>query len=196
MFRVALCLVFVFAVFQFSSCSSVQPTVSSDSMRENNPMASPPPEKSPKNIADENFEKDWKSKYEKTLAEMERNHRLWQESKIANYDFVIYKYAGGNTNEWNRLPVLIKIREGNQFSIEKVEKDKDYVIYSRTDGFEDFDTVDKLFNFIRWQLDNGKIVEAEYDKKFGYPKNVFLIFTYSTNHNSHNIAISKFEVIK
>ena len=177
--------IFLMAVFYLLGCSSPLQTNSESSIPENKPA----------NIAEENFAKEWKSKFESTSAEWERNRRLWQENKIVNYDFIIAKYAGGTTNEWNRLPVLIKIREGEKISIEKVEKDKDYVIYSRTDGFEDFDTINKLFNYIRRELESGKIVDAKYDKKFGYPKEVSIIFSWAI-HEQHHIQISKFEVIK
>lgn len=184
-------LIFLIAVCQLLGCSTLQQTNSQSSTSE-----SPTSANKPANIAEENFDKEWKSKYDATVAELELNRRLWQESKIVNYDFVAAKYAGGVTNEWNRLPVLIKIREGEKISIEKVEKDKDYVIHSRTDGFEDFDTIDKLFIYIRKELNGGKIVDAEYDSKFGYPKRVSVTFYSVYNHNSRTIEISKLEIVK
>lgn len=179
-----ICLIFFLFVFQFPGCSSTSPSktprISDDSA----------------NTFDQNFLKEWRSKYDSTLAEIEQNQRFWQDSKITNYDFVIAKYAGGQTNEWNRLPVLMKIREGKKASIEKVEKDKDYVYSSRTDGFEDFDTIDKLFNYLRQELDDRNILEVEYDEKYGYPKMVIIKFTFATNHNTREIDTSKFEVLK
>ncbi len=191
--------IFLTAIFQFSGCVSQQANSESSAIANkptNTGSESATPVNKPTNIAEENFAKEWKSKFESTTAELERNRRLWQESKIVNYDFVIAKYAGGVTNEWNRLRVLIKIREGEKISIEKVEKDKDYVIHSRTDGFEDFDTIDKLFIYIRKELNGGKIVDAEYDSKFGYPKRVSVTFYSVYNHNSRTIEISKLEIVK
>lgn len=199
MFRINLWLVFLISVFLLSGCSAVQQNVSSGSTSENNPdnISTPTPiqEKLPKSVADENFEKEWKSKYETISAELERNHRLWQESKIVNYDFEIAKYAGGVTNHWNRLPVLIKIRDNEKNSIEKVDKDKDYVVYSKTDGFEDFDTIDKLFNYLRQELEKGKILYVKYNKKLGYPQKTTIEDSYEI-HGDRSIVIEKFKVIK
>jgi hypothetical protein len=171
--------VFVIIVFQLFGCSS------------------PPqhPFENSANISEENFAKEWKSRYEAAAAKLERNRNLWQESKIVNYDFVAARYAGGQTNTWNRSPVLIKVRQGEKILIEVVSKsDKSYM--ARTDGFEDFDTIDKLFNYLRQQLDKGKILEADYNKKLGYPgKNISIRDSFEI-HGSRNIVIEKFEIIE
>jgi hypothetical protein len=189
-----ICLVFVLA---FTSCSSNQQNSSVNSVAKNNIKATSESSDSVNkeiNIADENFAREWKEKFKATADEIERNRRKWQESKIENYSFEIAKYAGGTTNPWNRLPVLNKIQNGEK-TIEKIEKGPDQGM-SKTDGFEEFDTIDKLFNYIRKELDNGKIIEAKYHKKFGYPEEVFIIYTFEHNHNSHNIFIKKLEVLK
>jgi hypothetical protein len=149
----------------------------------------------PLNIAEENFVKEWKIKFDKTAVELERNRNLWEQNQTADYDFVVSKSAGGNTNEWNRLPVLVKIRDGEKISIEKVEKDKDYLIYSRMDGVENFDTVNKLFNYLQQELEKGKMLEVKYHKDLGYPKSVIIIDSYET-HGYRNIVVEKIEVIK
>ena len=188
-------LIVLLFVLQFSGCSLPQ-QADSEKQPIDSPSKTPRIEDNPSNIADQNFVKEWKAKYDITLAELERNRKLWQESKITNYDFVTAKYAGGQTNTWNRLSVLIKIREGEKVSLEKVEKDVDYVYSSRTDGFEDIDTIDKLFDYIRQQLDDRNILEIKYDKNYGYPKSVNITFTFATNHNWRVIEISKLEVVK
>ena len=155
----------------------------------NNPGNKPP------SIAEENFAKEWKSKFDKTVAELERNRNLWKQNEIYDYDFVITKSAGGLTNEWNRLPILIKVRDGERISIKSVEKDKDYVIYSRTDGFEDFDTIEKLFNYLRQELENRRILEVKYHKNLGYPKSVTFIDSFKI-HGYRNIVVERIEIIK
>ncbi len=100
------------------------------------------------------------------------------------------------TNTWNRQPVVIKIRGGEKISLEKASKEYDYVYDSRTDGFEDFDTIDKLFSYMRQELDDRNIIEVKYDKKYGYPKKAVITVTFAFNHNWHTIDVSKFEVIK
>lgn len=185
-------LIFLLFVVQLSGCSLSPQSASLENQSTNSVSKSPTIVNKPANIAEENFAKEWKSKYETTVAELKRNQVLWQESKVLNYDFVASKSAGGNTNSWNRLPVLIKIREGQKTSIEKVEKDKDYVIYSRTDGFEDFDTIDKLFNYLWQELNDGKMIAFKYDKKLGYPKEGAILDS-NEIHGYRNIIIEKFE---
>ena len=191
-------LIFLIAVFQILSCSSPEKTNSQSSMSENKPISStsesPNSESKQKYIAEEHIAEEWRNKYHTTADKLEHNRRLWQKSKILNYDFVVWKSQGGTTNLWNRSPVVIKIREGEKTSIE-VESKSDNSYMARTDGFEDFDTISKLFNFMRQELDDGKIIEAKYDNKFGYPKEVFVIFSFNS-HGQLGIEISKFEIIK
>ena len=184
-----------FFVFQFLGCSLSQQTNSQSASLENKAMNSP--SKTPRiadntsNVAEQNFIKDWREKYDTTLAELERNRKLWQESKIVNYDFVIQKGGGGNTNSFNASTTLIKIRNGEKSSMEAVEKDRAWNVES----YNDFDTIDKLFDYLRQELDDRKLIAVKYDKKLGYPKMVYIKFAYNI-HDGVFIEISKFKVIK
>ena len=85
------------------------------------------------------------------------------------------------------------MRDG-QTKIELV--DEEFTGYSsRTDGFEEFDTIDKLFNYMKRELDKKQLVNAKYDREFGYPKSVGITSGYG-NHSSRSIVISKFEKIE
>lgn len=172
-------------LIQFSACSSSYQSNSKELLLANKP----------KTIREENFEKEWKSKFDETAAELESNRNLWKQKQIADYDFVVAKSATGQINHWNRLPVLIKIREGEKISIEEIEKDKDYLIYSKTDGFEDFDTIDKLFNYLQRELEKGRIIRVKYHKDLGYPKNVMMTDSYEL-HSDKSITVEKIEIIK
>lgn len=191
-----LCAAVLTAAVLFPCCSSPQNLGSDRPILENNPKGSTSASTTNKqvNVATENFSREWKSKFNATATELERNSRLWQKNRISNYNFVIAKYAGGTTNSWNRSPVLITVREGRVASIEKVS-DEDSSMYSKVDGFEDFDTIDKLFTFARQRLENGNMIHARYEKKLGYPKRMEFKFSYDS-HGSHSIHISKFEITK
>lgn len=138
----------------------------------------------------ENFKKEWESKYEQTAARLERQKQLWSESNIPDYDFVAAKYAGGNTNQWNRSPVVIKVRGGERVSIE-LEAAPRGTYMERTDGFEEVDTIDKLFAYLKKELDSGMQLEVKYDKKSGYPKSSHIIWSWAS-HGSRSIIISRF----
>lgn len=145
----------------------------------------------PVNIAEENFKKEWQSKYESNVAELEKYRKLWQEKQILNYDFVIAKWAGGVTNTWNRLPVLIKVRNGERVSIEKVEKGDDTIV-SKIDGFEEIDTIDKLFAYLHQRSEKGSLIDGKFNKNLSYPQQITISFSFE-NHGYHNIVIEKFE---
>lgn len=184
---------------RFLGCSSTRQTNSQNIQIENKPINSTAgssfDENNSNTIPEESFIKEWKNKFEAASSELERNRNLWQENKIDSYDFVIANSAGGNTNEWNRSPVLIKVRNNEKTSIE-VESKSDKSIMARTVGFEDFDTIDKLFDYMRRELNDTKIINVKYDKRFGYPKSVFMKFTNTIDHNYQTIQISKFETVK
>ena len=67
---------------------------------------------------------------------------------------------------------------------------------SRKDGFENIDTIEKLFAYMRQELETGKILEVKYDKKTGYPKDVSIRHTYNNSHGSRSIHISKLEALQ
>lgn len=188
-------LIIPFFVFQFTSCSSSQETSYQSASLENKAINSP--SKTPRisdntaNVADRNLLQKWREQYDETLMELERNRKLWQESKIRNYDFVILKGGGGNTNSFNASTTLIKIRNGEKSSMEAVEKDRAWNVES----YNDFDTIDKLFDYLKQELDDRKMIVVKYDKKLGFPKVSNIIFEYNI-HGSVFIEISKFEIIK
>ena len=176
--KLSLLIILPIIVFHLLSCSSLQQIDSGNSTIENKP----------RNIEEENFAKEQTEKFEATNNELERNRRLWQGNKIVDYDFVVWKLAGG-VNGWS--PALIKVREGEIISIEAASKSD----FLKIDGYENFDTVEKLFNYMRLELENGKIIIAKYNKKFGYPEEVHIVFSYAI-HGGHTIKVTKFEIIK
>jgi hypothetical protein len=181
----------VIAGFFITACGSV-----SEEVRGSDPRLFDPPTTptiSPANIAEENFKKDWTAQFEATKAEIEKNRKKWNERAIKSYSFVVSKFAGGNTNSWNGGPVEIEVNDGNVLT-RKPEKERIFVQSSIEEDFKDFDTIDKLFAHILYRLENGEIVEANYDSRLGFPKMASFVFTYTTNHNSLNIQVTDFRI--
>jgi Family of unknown function (DUF6174) len=121
--------------------------------------------------------------------ELERNRELWHESKIDNYNFVIMKLDSG-TRGW--VPSLIKIRSG------KVISKKPTMIpgpMDIVDGYDDFDSVEKIFNQIQEAYGKGYTVRVRYNKELGYPEETIINHMKSTD-SFFSIEVSKFEVIK
>ncbi len=121
--------------------------------------------------------------------ELERNKRLWQESKITNYNFVITQYRGGS---WTWVPVLVKIRNGQAISMETAREPTQY---EKTEGYENYDTVEKIFDQIQKAYEKDYIVEIVYNKKHGYPE-LTKIDPLTNAHSGFAIEVSEFKVSK
>lgn len=170
----------------------ISPTHSVDSFA-TNPTVTPTPLPEDAGIADLNFHKDWHAKYAVTKTEITKKSKAWKDKNLSNYDFTIARYAGGQTNSWNRWPVRIDVRNGVAISRELVDT-TDTSDNVRTDGFEEFDTIPKLFDYLLAELEGGNILEVEFDRNLGYPKRAFIIFTYTRNHNQRSIVISSLDM--
>jgi hypothetical protein len=185
-------IIFLISVIQFAGCASPEQVNSENSataIKAEAVCAMPTPDKSVKIAADENFENDRKNTREAVAAELERNRLLWQENKITNYNFVCGQYAGGFENPAE--PAIIKVREGKAISIEAVAKSN----APKLNGYENFDTIDKLFEYARQQLENGKILNVKYNKKLGYPEITSVKKSYDID-DWNSINIVKFEAVK
>lgn len=172
---------------QFSACSSSnQPNIKETVFtNENKPTGKP------RTVGDENFAKEQKEKLEAVTAELERNRQLWREGNSNNYDFVCEQTAQV-LRAWS--PALMKVREGKNVAIKPAAK-SDTSNLNALDGYEKFDTVEKVFDYIKQQLDNGSQVIVKYDKKFGYPKDILVMYSYAIDHHS-GVRITKFETVK
>lgn len=151
-------------------------------------VESPTPDNEAINPAKVKFLNDQKEKYAAISAELEQNRRLWEENKITNYDFVCHRDAGG-VNGWG--DALIKVRNNQSISIEKADKES----LAKIDGYEKFDTVEKIFDSIKQDLESGNAIQVKYDKNLGYPKEVGIMFSYDIDSWT-DFSIEKFKVIK
>jgi hypothetical protein len=103
---------------------------------------------------------------------LERNRRLWRESKITNYRMTVNIQKTGHAAPSGKF--IVTVREGKTESIklfDKPEADPSTVKFGR------YVTIDELFDYIEkaeketWSWDKKEI---EYDAKLGYPKKVNL----------------------
>lgn len=122
--------------------------------------------------------------------ELERNKLLWQESKISNYNFVSTWNQGGT---WAWVPVLITISNGTVISMEPVRERKES---ERVQEYENFDTVEKMFDQIQEGYNNGDEVIVSYNKEFGYPEKIIIDSKKGLTDTGFTILISNFEMTK
>jgi ADP-dependent phosphofructokinase/glucokinase len=121
--------------------------------------------------------------------ELQSSKRLWQESKVTDYNFVIIRYQGG-VYIW--APVLIQVRGGSVISALPLERVGELVEID----YRDFDTVEKTFRKIEKSHEAGDQITVTYNKEFGYPESVHVVPIGGGTDTQFTIEISKFEVIK
>ncbi len=138
---------------------------------------------------DQYVAKEWERRYDELRNEIESHREKWASNGYKSYQFVAAKRIGGVSSPWNRSPVLIKVVDGEAISKELVSRE-DVSLMARTDGFEEFDTIDKLFTYMKAELDSGKMVKAKYDRTLNYPTDVSIMFN-SSAHCCRGIAVSK-----
>jgi hypothetical protein len=141
-------------------------------------------------IGEENFRKEWESKYEELNREILAAQSRWNESNIRSYSYVAQKDRAGVSSPWNRSPVLIKVDDGRTISIEVLDKREGSAL-ARSDGFEQIDTFDKLFMYMLSELEKGQLVSGNYDKNLGFPKAVHILQSFEI-HGGRSILVSKF----
>lgn len=169
-----------------TSCSNsevVKKVAGNGTVERSDPTPSPTPD-----IAADNFREAWEREFETMKSEIEAARDNWSKKEIQSYTFVARKDIGGVSSAWNRSPVQITVLSGRVSMIEVIDK-SDVSMYARTDGFEEFDTIHKLFDYMLLELESGRMVKADYDKEFGYPKVVSSVFSYSV-HGGRTITIS------
>lgn len=121
--------------------------------------------------------------------ELEQNRELWLNSKISNYNFVIFKW--NMADSW--FPYLIKVRANQVASKTPVDKPQPM---SRIDRYDDFETVEKIFNQIQEASNKGYRVDVKYNKNFGYPEKIIIDDHKALTDTLVSFEITKFEVIK
>ncbi len=152
MFRLYLFFILPAALILFSGCQKTVESSSSD-----------------------DFSREAKIKYGHSFAELERSSRLWKESRTNYYDFDIAvmsaREAANAIDGKNWTGTTIKIREGKTFSITKNPK----APRGEISGDEKIETIEKLFDLIKEKLDKGRMVEAQYDQRYGFPERIVVL---------------------
>lgn len=118
-----------------------------------------------------------------------QNLQLWKDKKISSYSFVIARFGGG---QYGWVPVAIEVKDNKAISIKPARKKLEL---ERIDGYEDFETFDKLFARIDNSYMKKHRIEVVYNKELSYPEKV-RIDDGKTNHSAYYLEISNFKVAK
>lgn len=151
------------------------------------PLVSP----SPLTMIDEWVRKEWIARYEQMKTDILMAQTKWNGNSLQTYSFVAAKSRGGVSSPWNRSPVRISVIDGKDSAIGLIDP-SDKSNLARTDGFEDFDTINKLFAYMLQELERGYLVRFKYDKHLGYPTEVSII-EFLGPHGGRSIDITDFK---
>jgi hypothetical protein len=118
--------------------------------------------------------------------DLARNRRLWQNSKIVDYNFEIMK----NFSNW--MPSLIKVRNGRVISKQPIG---DQGPMDTIEEYKEFETVEKAFDSIQFFFEKGYRVEVKYNEQFGYPESI--LFDHQRSTDSVSVfLINKLKIVK
>lgn len=121
---------------------------------------------------------------------LEKNRRLWRESKIDNYR-LFFENMGWTMNVI-AVPFIAEVKKGEVVSIEIIGSKK----YNNHPNFKEYCTVEKMFEQIQFaEKSNYKKIEVEYDAKLGFPKRV-LLDEPKTSDEEVSWEVSKIEIIE
>lgn len=118
-----------------------------------------------------------------------QNLQLWKDKKISSYSFVISRFGGG---EYGWVPAAIEVEDNKVISLKPARKKLEL---ERIDGYEDFETFDKLFARIDDSYKKKHRIEVVYNKEIGYPEKVN-VDDYKTIHSGYYLEISNFKITK
>lgn len=156
-------------------------------------LSNKPSMASASNIADQNFRIEWEKARDASIKDSDLHLQKWKQQNIADYDLEISKVGPGHTNTWDRAPVLIEVRNGERRSIRLANAEDQRLIMARLDGFEEIDSIDKLFAYLKSEIENGRIVDVDYDQRLGYPELSTIRFTFAYIHGWRNIRVARVE---
>ncbi len=144
---------------------------------------------SPVSVKDANISNADNQK-EKAEIELNQNRSLWKGRKIASYSFVSEQFAGGL---YRFVPVQIKVRNSKAISTKPIRK---RLQLERIDGYDRFNTVEKMFDEIQTALDQENVVVITYNKEFGFPEKISISPVKSGTDSYFRVVVSNFEIIK
>ena len=179
MFYVIALLSLALAVFQVSACQTVPQTAA----------GFPTPEKSPTEDpvarAKENQMKQ--NQIDGTL--LANNRRLWLEKNVAHYKMTVSAQEGGNVQFQKSVVIEVQNNQIISTSFNKKPSERDTEIYQR------IGTIEKQFDVIQQVLDKGRMVWVKYNKEFGYPEEMTVMYYGNGTDGQVQVAISEFEVL-
>ncbi len=124
-------------------------------------------------------------------SELVKNRWLWKASKImgkiVGYQFVSKQLSPGM---YPFVPVRIKVSDSNAISTKPVRKKAQL---ERIDGYEKFNTVEKMFDEIQAAIDRGnEVVTVTYNKELGFPEKISMSPLRACEDCSFNIEFTDF----
>ncbi len=125
--------------------------------------------------------------------ELERNQKLWRESKSGNYKMTLKMSQPGLYSPVS--PVEITVKNGEAVSIKSLEDSERNITVESYERFGN-NTVKAMFEKIQF-AENRKPdkLKVKYDEKFGYPKEIDIDISFLGNDDESYLKVEKFEIL-
>jgi hypothetical protein len=122
-------------------------------------------------------------------AELTRDLQKWQISNITHYRFDLSVACFCAFSQ--RMPLAIEVQNGKVTSMKY--NDGTPVIDQEQKMFEQYGTIDALFNFTRESIAKADEIQVQYDPKYGYPSSVKIDFIKNAVDDELGLTIQSFE---
>lgn len=100
------------------------------------------------------------------------------------------QFAGGM---YPFVPMRIKVENSRAISTKLTRKNAGL---ERTDGYDKFNTVEKMFDEIHAAIDRGDSLDVTYNKERGFPEKIFMEPFAAPTDSFFSMKITEFKVIK
>jgi hypothetical protein len=124
--------------------------------------------------------------------ELDRNRTRWQEKNIQDYRFALD--IGCMCPWYEQMPLTIEVRNGEVASITAANGED---ISSYLETYNKHDTIDELFDTIKFAIQNGADeIKVYYDPDYGFPTSILINPMKNAFDDETGYTISDFEVLK
>ena len=125
------------------------------------------------------------------ITELQSNRERWAARSITNYRFVLHAGCCGPVRVSS--PVSIEVRDGSAVSIATVKR----VRSSYLEGYERFDTIEKLFGVIEGAINRkAEFVSVSYEPTLGHPLSIVVDESRSAIDDDVTFRVERVEVIE
>jgi hypothetical protein len=124
--------------------------------------------------------------------ELEQNRDKWTQTNISHYRFELF--VGCFCAFRSEMPLTIEIKNGEIVSI--TDNTGNPVAADKLSWFEQYDTIERLFDYTAAAQKNADEVIVTYDSEYGFPAQVNIDNIKEAVDDELSLSVSNFEILK